>query len=45
MEIDPAPFWANLYLHDFDADFISSLIETDEPRAIKLKNSSHFVND
>ena len=35
--INPAPLWENLYLKVSEADFISCLIKTDKPRAIKLK--------
>lgn len=42
---DPAPIWANLYLYDNKADFISNLNKTDKPRAIKFKNASRFIDD
>ena len=37
MGIDPSPFWANLYLHDYEADFVSSLIKTDKLEASNLR--------
>ena len=37
MGIDPSPFWANLYLHDYEADFASSLIKTDKLEASNLR--------
>ena len=37
---DPVPFWANLYLYGYEADFISNLIKTDKCRAIKFKKES-----
>lgn len=42
---DPAPIWANLYLYDNKANFISNLNKTDKPRAIKFKNASRFIDD
>ena len=45
MGIGPAPFSANLSLYECEADFISSLIKIDKPRAIKFKNASRFIND
>ena len=48
MEVDPAPFWANLYCYDhsfwLEADFKSELIKTDKPTAIKSKNASSFIH-
>ena len=43
--IRPADFWADLYLYDYETDVISVLIKTDEPRVIKFKNASRFVDD
>ena len=34
MGIDPAPFWANLYLHKYEYDHITSLIRSDKRRAL-----------
>ena len=45
MGIYPAPFWENLYLYDYEASFISNLIKTHKPRAIKFKNASRFFRD
>ena len=39
MEIDPVPFLANLFLYDYEADFISDLVKNDKSTAIKLKPS------
>ena len=43
--IDPTPFWANLCLFDCEDCFISNLIKSDKPRAIKFKNTSRFNDD
>ena len=43
--IDPAAFWAYLYLQVYEADFISPLIKTGKPRAAKFKNASHFIEN
>lgn len=45
MGIVPAHFGANLYQYYYEADFISSLVQTDVPRAIKFKNASRFIDD
>ena len=39
MGINPAPVRENLYLQDYGTDFISSLIKTDKPKAVKFKNT------
>ena len=38
-------FFGQIYLYNYDAYFISNLIKTDKPRAIKLKNASRFIDD
>ena len=45
MGIDPAPFWANIYLYDRYDDLLSSIIKTDKPGATKFKNASRFIAD
>ena len=45
MGIDPAPFWANLYLYHYEEQFISKLITTDKARAKKFLNASRFIDD
>ena len=37
--IDSVPFWTDLYLYDYEDDFISNLIKTDKSRAINLRMS------
>ena len=45
MGIDPAPFWANLYLHHYEENFISSLMGLDKDRARKFIHASRFIDD
>ena len=45
MGIDPAPFWANLYLHHYEEKFISSLMGLDKDRARKFIHASRFIDD
>ena len=30
VEIDPAPFWANLFLYSYEEEYMSSLISSDK---------------
>ena len=45
MGIDPAPFWANLYLYDYEYEFIKHLIHTDKIKARKFLHSVRFIDD
>ena len=45
MGIDPAPFWANLYLYFYEDKFITALISTDKVRARKFLNAMRFIDD
>ena len=45
MGIDPAPFWANLYLYHYEEKFVSNMITTDKYRARKFFNASRFIDD
>ena len=49
MGIDPAPFWANLYLYFYKSQYISKLIKSTDRevrfRRFKFKNSSRFIDD
>ena len=45
MGIDPAPFWANLYLYSYECDFITSLMTLDKGRAIKFLLACRFIDD
>ena len=45
MGIDPAPFWANLYLYFYEHQFITGLMRTDKRRARKFINACRFIDD
>ena len=45
MGIDPAPFWANLYLYHYENLFVTNLIRTDRYRGFKFKNCFRFIDD
>ena len=45
MGIDPAPFWANLYLHHYEYQFILNLIKEDKNRAFKFRHCSRLIDD
>ena len=45
MGIDPAPFWANLYLYHYEHEYITHLMRTDKRRARKFVNACRFIDD
>ena len=45
MGIDPAPFWANLYLYHFESEFVFKLSRTDRYRGFKFKHCFRFIDD
>ena len=45
MGIDPAPFWANLYLHQFETRFMKDLLKSDIETARKFHGCSRFIDD
>ena len=45
MGIDPAPFWANLYLYHYENLFMMKLIRTDRYKGFKFKNAFQFIDD
>ena len=45
MGIDPAPFWANLYLHRYEEIFISSQMSVNKVRARKFIHATRFIDD
>ena len=42
MGIDPAPFWANLYLHKYESDHITNLMRSDKRRALMYQKCISF---
>ena len=45
MGIDPAPFWANLYLYHYESEFVTRLSKSDRYRGFKFKNCFRFIDD
>ena len=45
MGIDPAPFWANLYLYSFETRFMKGLRKSDNVTARKFHGCSRFIDD
>ena len=45
MGIDPAPFWANLYLYAYECEFMTKLTKQDKKRAFKYHGLSRFIDD
>ena len=45
MGIDPAPFWANLYLYKFENSFMESLRRSDVAKSRKFHGCARFIDD
>ena len=45
MGIDPAPFWANLYLYYYENKFILDMIKSNPWKARKFRYASRFIDD
>ena len=45
MGIDPAPFWANLYVYHYENQFVTNLISDDKIRARRFLNACRFIDD
>ena len=45
MGIDPAPFWANLYLYFYEENYISNLIQNNKAKAKKFNFTKRFIDD
>lgn len=45
MGIDPAPFWANLYLYSYECEFMNDLIKKDKSKALSYHGSFRFIDD
>ena len=45
MGIDPAPFWANLFLYSYEHDYIKHLIKEDRVKAKHFHSTFRFIDD
>jgi hypothetical protein len=45
MGIDPAPFWANLFLYAYESNYMSDLITTDKVKARHFHSTKRFIDD
>ena len=45
MGIDPAPFFANLYLYYYENKYITNLMHTNKFKALQFKNAMRFIDD
>ena len=45
MGIDPAPFWANLYLYKFENNFMVNLRKSDITKSRKFHGCARFIDD
>ena len=45
MGIDPAPFWANIFLYQFEQRYMSDLISEDKVKARHFHSTKRFIDD
>ena len=45
MGIDPAPFWANLFLYFYEEEYMKSLISSDKVKARHFHCTKRFIDD
>ena len=45
MGIDPAPFWANLFLYQYEERYMSDLIQSDRMKARHFHSTKRFIDD
>ena len=45
MGIDPAPFWANLFLYTYEHEYIQKLIKEDRVKAKHFHSTFRFIDD
>ena len=45
MGIDPAPFWANLFLYYYESNYIQSLVSAGSDKAFRYHGTSRFIDD
>ena len=45
MGIDPAPFWANLFLYHYESRYVQNLVSNSSPRAYNFHSVGRFIDD
>ena len=45
MGIDPAPFWANLFLYTYEKEYMEKLIASDKVKARHFHSTKRFIDD
>ena len=45
MGIDPAPFWANLFLYQYEQRYMTELIDRDKAAARHFHSTKRFIED
>ena len=45
MGIDPAPFWANLFLYQYESQYVQNLVSNSSPRAYNFHSVGRFIDD
>ena len=45
MGIDPAPFWANLFLYTYEYEYINTLIRSNKVKARHFHSTKRFIDD
>jgi len=45
MGIDPAPFWANLFLYTYEEEYMSKLVTVDKEKARHFHSTNRFIDD
>ena len=45
MGIDPAPFWANLFLYTYEYEYMKQLIQSDKVKARHYHGTNRFIDD
>ena len=45
MGTDPAPFWASLYLYNYESKYVSNLIRTNKLRGRRFHSTFPFIDD
>ena len=45
MGIDPALFWANLFLYTYEDEYLSELISSDKVKARHFHATKRFIDD